>query len=115
MVGHALWSRPGATPALGDVSAYPRALIIAGDADAIVDANRAFAAKLEVAGRRITLMVQPERPHGDCFFAKILPQGEAAFAVIRAFVEGMGRRAPGRGVPALGMERLCRHESSSGE
>ena len=84
-VHHALWSHPHLSPALGDLSAYPPTLVVGGEADPIVDDNRAFAAKLEAAGRSVTLLVQPRMPHGFYFFAHLLPDGEAAFAAIRAF------------------------------
>ena len=93
VVHHALWSHPHASPALGDLAAYPPTLILAGEADPIVDDNRAFAAKLEAAGVRVTLKVEPQMPHGYYFFAKLLPQGETAFAAIREFSAGMGIEA----------------------
>ncbi|WP_073058715.1 hypothetical protein [Kaistia soli] len=39
------------------------------------DDNRAFAAKLEAAGREVMLSVSPRMPHGFYFFAHLLPKG----------------------------------------
>jgi acetyl esterase len=98
VVHHALWSHPHVSPAKGNLASYPPTLIVAGDMDPIVDDNRAFAAKLETAGRSVTLHVQPRMPHGFYFFPKLLPDGEAAFAAIRGFIAktvpaGAGRQA----------------------
>lgn len=86
VVHHRLWSHPHASPAFGDLTHYPPTLIVAGGVDPIVDDNRAFAAKLQAAGRKVTLHVEPDMPHGFYFFPKLLPQGEAAFAAVRQFL-----------------------------
>ena len=86
VVHHRLWSHPHASPAFGDLSTYPPTVIVAGGVDPIVDDNRAFAQKLEAAGRPVTLHVEPAMPHGFYFFPRLLPQGEAAFAAIRRFL-----------------------------
>lgn len=91
VVRHALWSHPHVSPARGDLSSYPPTLIVAGEVDPIVDDNRAFAAALEAAGRSVTLAVSPRMPHGFYFFAKLLAEGEAAFAAIRSFVGALAR------------------------
>jgi acetyl esterase len=92
VVHHALWSHPHVSPALGDLGAYPPTLIVSGEADPMVDDNRSFAAKLNAAGRPVTLLVQPRMPHGFYFFPKILPDGDAAFTAIREFA---ARTSPG--------------------
>jgi acetyl esterase len=93
VVRHALWSHPHVSPALGDLDRYPPTLIVAGEVDPMVDDNRGFAARLEAAGRDVTLRVQPRMPHGFYFFPGLLADGEAAFEAIRAFA---GRVLPGR-------------------
>lgn len=85
VVRHALWSHPHVSPALGDLNAYPRTLIVAGEVDPVIDDNRAFADKLAAAGREVHLTVGPRMPHGYYFFPKLLPEGEEAFAAIRRF------------------------------
>jgi acetyl esterase len=90
VVHHALWSHPHVSPALGDLAAYPRTLVVAGEVDPMIDDNRAFVDKLRAAGRAATLVVGPRMPHGFYFFPHLLPEGEAAFAAIKAFAAGMG-------------------------
>ena len=86
VVHHRLWSHPHASPAFGDLTDYPPTLIVAGGVDPIVDDNRAFAQKLEAAGRPVALHVEPHMPHGFYFFPRLLPQGEAAFDAVRRFL-----------------------------
>ena len=85
VVRHALWSHPHVSPALGDLSTYPPTLVVSGGVDPVIDDNRAFAAKLEVAGRDVTLAVSSGMPHGFYFFPHLLPEGEEAFAAIGRF------------------------------
>ena len=90
VVHHALWSHPHVSPALGDLSAYPPALVVAGEVDPMIDDNRAFADRLRAAGRTVTLVVGARMPHGFYFFPKLLAEGETAFAAIRRFAGEIG-------------------------
>ena len=85
VVRHALWSHPHVSPALGDLGAYPPTLIVAGEMDPMIDDNRSFAAKLEAAGRDVTLAASPGMPHGFYFFPRVQPEGDEAFAAVRRF------------------------------
>lgn len=90
VVHRALWSHPHVSPALGDLSSYPPALIVSGEVDPMIDDNRAFAAKLTAAGRKVSVAVGRQMPHGFYFFPHLLPEGEAAFAAVRRFAAEIG-------------------------
>ncbi len=86
LVRYRNWTHPHASPIYGDLAGYPPTVIVAGDADPVVDDNRAFAAALSAAGGEVGLHVAPEMPHGYYFFPRLLEAGEGAFAAIRAFI-----------------------------
>ncbi len=86
-VTRANWAHPHASPARGDLRHYPPTLIVSGGADPLIDDNRAFAAKLRDAGREVTQLVRDRMPHGYYFFPGVLPDGEFAFAEIRALMK----------------------------
>ena len=87
-VHHNIWSHPHVSPARGDLTGYPPALIIAGTADPLIDDNRAFANKLKEAGnQRAELFVREGMPHGYYFFPMMFTQGEEAFSAIQRFLE----------------------------
>jgi acetyl esterase len=76
------WSHPHVSPALANLHDYPPTLIVSGTADPLVDDNRAFARKLEAAGRNVEHLVREHMPHGYYFFPGVLADGELAFAAI---------------------------------
>ncbi|MGD9543750.1 MAG: alpha/beta hydrolase [Methylocystis sp.] len=82
----AQWRHPWASPALADLKAYPRTLIVSGTADPLVDDNRAFAEKLAAAGANVEHFVAEAMPHGFYFFPGVLKETDAAFAAIAKFV-----------------------------
>jgi acetyl esterase len=86
-VHHRNWSHPHVSPARGDLTGYPPALIVSGSADPLVDDNRAFARKLRESGnRRVELVVSEGMPHGYYFFPGLFRQGDDAFAAIAQFL-----------------------------
>jgi acetyl esterase len=80
------WDHPWASPALGDLTGYPRSLIISGTADPLIDDNRAFAEKLKAAGVEVEHFIGDAMPHGFYFFPDLLNEADAAFAAIAKFL-----------------------------
>lgn len=74
------WRNPWASPALGDLTGYPRTLLVSGAADPLVDDNRAFAGKLAAAGVEVAHFIGEAMPHGFYFFPGLLSETDAAFA-----------------------------------
>jgi acetyl esterase len=87
LVHHRNWTHPYASPIYGDLSDYPPTVVVAGEADPIVDDNRAFVAALRLAGCEVALHVAEKMPHGYYFFPRLLPAGEGAFAAVSRFLE----------------------------
>ena len=87
-VHHKNWTHPHVSPARGDLHEYPPTLIISGDADPLIDDNRAFAQKLQKHGnRRVEHFVRERMPHGYYFFPGLFDEGDEAFAAISRFLQ----------------------------
>jgi acetyl esterase len=80
------WRNPWASPALGDLTGYPRTLLVSGGADPFVDDNRAFAGKLAAAKVEVGHFIGEAMPHGFYFFPGLLSETDAAFAAIASFL-----------------------------
>lgn len=86
VVHHRLWSHPHVSPAEGELTGFPPTLIVSGEADPIIDDNRAFAAGLRAAGTPVEHFVRPSMPHGYYFFPKLLEEGDEALSAAAAFL-----------------------------
>jgi acetyl esterase len=83
------WAHPHISPLRGDLRGYPPTLIISGEADPLIDDNRAFAEKLRARGnQRVEHFVRAGMPHGYYFFPGLFKEGDEAFAAIARFLEG---------------------------
>jgi acetyl esterase len=86
VVQYDLWTHPHVSPAYGDLSGYPPALIVSGTHDPIIDENVAFAAKLKAAGAtHVTHFIREGMPHGYYFFPGVFKQGDEAFQAMKGF------------------------------
>jgi acetyl esterase len=76
-----LWSHPHVSPACANVHDYPPTLIVADQADPLIDDNRAFAHKLIGATRQVQLVVLDGHSQNA-----LLSDPERAFAAIARFL-----------------------------
>jgi acetyl esterase len=83
---HKLWGHPHVSPAEAALAGYPPTLIVSGEADPMIDDNRAFAARLGAAGVAVEHFVRAAMPHGYYFFPHLLAEGDAALAAASGFL-----------------------------
>lgn len=76
------WRHPWASPAHGDLSAYPPCVVVAGTHDPIVDSARSFADALDAAGRTVTTYFPAGMPHGFYFFPGLFDEERAAYRIV---------------------------------
>ena len=86
VVHRRLWGHPHVSPAGGDLAGYPPTLVVSGEADPMIDDNRAFVARVRAAGGRAEHFVRPAMPHGYYFFPKLLKEGDEAMEAASAFL-----------------------------
>ena len=86
VVHHRLWSHPHVSPALADLAGFPPTLVVSGDADPMIDDNRAFVARLGAAGVPVEHFVRAGMPHGYYFFPHLLRQGDEALGAAATFL-----------------------------
>ena len=78
---------PLASPLLGNLEGLPPLLIHVGDTEILLDDARRFAERARAAGVDVTLEVWPGMPHVFHLFARVLPEGNRAFARIGHFID----------------------------
>jgi acetyl esterase len=86
VVHRRLWDHPHVSPARADLSGFPPTLVVSGEADPMIDDNRAFVARLVAAGVPVEHFVRAAMPHGYYFFPHLLAQGDEALAAASTFL-----------------------------
>lgn len=83
------WDHPLVSPIYGDLRGLPPTCLIAGDEDALVDDNRAFAQKLRDAGVPVNFQVYEAMPHAFYCFSGLIPQEQKALEQMAGFFKGL--------------------------
>lgn len=80
---------PLVSPLLGEASAFPPTLVLAGGAEVLLGEAIAFTRRLGLADRRVTLHIAPAMGHVWPMLAPDTAEAEAAVAAIATFVRGL--------------------------
>lgn len=76
---------PDISPLFADLSGMPRALVVVGTRDVLLEDNLAMAARLCSSGGEVDLHVYPDSPHG--FTSHPTPMADAAWGAIVSWVD----------------------------
>lgn len=93
-------SDPRVSPLRGNLEGLPPVLILASEAEMLIDDARRYVAKAQAAGSPVQLQVWPHMVHVWPMFTPELPEAEEAFANIAEFVAALDAPGQGQAVPA---------------
>ena len=75
---------PRISPAEGDLTALPPALVVTAGVDPLRDSGRAYAAAIRAAAGRVELLELPDMPHGFAHLVALSPAADAALETVLA-------------------------------
>lgn len=93
-------SDPQVSPLRGNLEGLPPVLILASEAEMLIDDARRYAAKAQAAGSPVQLQTWPHMVHVWPMFTPELPEAEEAYANIAEFVAALEAPAQGQAATA---------------
>lgn len=93
-------SDPRVSPLRGNLERLPPILILASEAEMLIDDARRYAAKAQAAGSPVQLQTWPHMVHVWPLFTPELPEAEEAYANIAEFISALEESGTGELTPA---------------